>query len=91
MDTHGRTWTNTFSHARLGMTKTPRRQLSPGVFGGPCQGCQIVYVGPCGARKGYFLKGFTTRKPTSAAVKPMRLAMSLFEKDLKSAQRLGEP
>ena len=49
MDTHGLTWTNTFSHARLGMTKTPRRQLSPGVFGGPCQGRQIVYVGPCGS------------------------------------------
>ncbi len=49
MDTHGLTWTNTFSHARLGMTETPRSQLLPGVFGGPCQGCQIVYVGPCGS------------------------------------------
>ncbi len=49
MDTHGLTWTNTFSHARLGMTKTPRKQLLPGVFGGPCQGCQIVYVGSCGS------------------------------------------
>ena len=39
--------TNTFGHAPLGMTKTPRRQLLPGVFGSPCQGCQIVYVGPC--------------------------------------------
>ncbi len=25
------------------------RGLLPGVFGGPCQGCQIVYVGPCGS------------------------------------------
>ncbi len=43
------------------------------------------------ARKECFLKGFTTRKPTSAAVKPLRLAMSVFEKDVKSAKRLGEP
>ena len=46
MDTRGLTWTNTFSHVRLAMTKTPGRQLLPGVLGGPCQGCQIVYVGP---------------------------------------------
>ena len=45
MGTTGLTWTNTFSHARLGMTKTP----VPGVFGGPCHGYQIVYVGHCGA------------------------------------------
>ena len=49
MDTRGLTWTNTFSHVRLGMTKTPGRQLLPGVLGGPCQGCQIVYVGSCGS------------------------------------------
>ncbi len=149
MDTHGRTWTNTFSHGRLGMTKTPRRQLLVCGIWRPCQDCQIVYVGPCGsmakkvfdvgciiclyfhqvilsqklellclfetatdvvlermfgtgafpvcppflplARKGCFLKGFTTRKPTSAAVKPLRLAISVFEKNLKSAQRLGKP
>ncbi len=40
---------------------------------------------------GCFLKGFTTRKPTPAAVKPLSLAMSVFEKNLKLAQRLGEP
>ncbi len=60
MDTHGLTWTNTFTHARLGMSKIPdacgRNNIQPGgiywlpeIFGGPCQGCQIVYVGPCGS------------------------------------------
>ncbi len=43
------------------------------------------------ARKGCFLKGFTTRKPTSSTVKPLRLAMFVFEKNSKSAQRFGEP
>ncbi len=28
MDPQGLTWTNTFSHARLGMTKTPKVILS---------------------------------------------------------------